>query len=151
MMHLRELREKFQSRIKDVMEYRDFLNFIENSFHVPVSSLTSVIIDLCPDRAAVECEILELQTNDTLKALNAEHKADVYHFWNLIPDIDYPSLKQCVQKVMSFFVSTYTCESTFSTMKIVKRKQRNKLTNAHLDCLTRIAVTNYKYSMRRVK
>ena len=48
-------------------------------------------------------------------------------------------------------MSTYTCESTFSTIKIVKRKQRNELANAHLDCLTRIAVTNYKYFMRIVK
>uniref|UniRef100_H2ZY60 DUF4371 domain-containing protein n=1 Tax=Latimeria chalumnae TaxID=7897 RepID=H2ZY60_LATCH len=30
-----------------------------------------------------------------------------------------------------FQVFTYTCESTFSTMNIVKRKQRNKLTNEH--------------------
>jgi len=29
-----------------------------------------------------------------------------------------------VQKVMSFFVSTYTCESTFSAMNTIKRKQK---------------------------
>ena len=80
-----------------------------------------------------------------LKALNAKHKADVYHFWNLVPDTDYPSFKQCVHKVILI------CESTFSTMKIVKKKQRNKLSNAHLDYLTTIAVTNHKYSMTRVK
>ena len=127
---LRELREEFESRFKDVMEYKEFFNFIENPFNVPVSSITPVITDLCPDRAAVECEIVELQTNDTLKA---ELKAGVYYFWNMISDTDYPALKQCVQKVMSFFVSTYTCEATFSTMNIVKRKQRNRLTNAHLE------------------
>ena len=117
-------------------------------FHVPASSLTPVIQDLSHDHAAVQCEILELQANDILQA---ELKTGVYHFWNMVSDTDYAALKKCVQEVMSFFVSTYTCESTFSTMNIVKRKQRNRLTSAHLDCLTRIAVTNYKYSMKRVK
>ncbi|KAK0146244.1 hypothetical protein N1851_014458 [Merluccius polli] len=52
---------------------------------------------------------------------------------------------------MTFFVSTYTCESTFSTMNTIKRKQRNRVTNAHLESLTRIETTNYKYNMKKVK
>lgn len=70
-------------------------------------------------------------------------KYKILHFWNMVPDTECPALKQCVQKV-----STYTCESTFSTMNSVKRKHRNRLTNAHLDCITRIAMKKYKNCMR---
>uniref|UniRef100_H3ANB4 Uncharacterized protein n=1 Tax=Latimeria chalumnae TaxID=7897 RepID=H3ANB4_LATCH len=115
---LEELRKEFESRFKDIMAYKELFNFIENPFLASVSSLSLVM----------ESEILELQMDDIMKS---ELKAGVYHFWNIVPDLQYPTLKQCVQKV-----PTYTCESTFSTMNIVKRKQRNKLTNEHLDCLT---------------
>ncbi len=114
-----------------------------------VSSLTPTITLLCPtQRAAVESEMVELQTKDILKV---ELRAGVGHFWSLVSEEDFPTLKPLVQKVMSFFVSTYTCESTFSTMNTIKRKQRNHLTNEHLECLTRIATTSYKYNMKKVK
>ncbi|XP_064421803.1 inactive cell surface hyaluronidase CEMIP2-like [Latimeria chalumnae] len=145
---LEELRKEFESRFKDIMEYKELFNFIENPFHTSVSSLSPVLTDLGADRAKVESEIVELQMDDIMKS---ELKAGVYHFWNMVPDLQYSALKQCAQKVLSIFVSTYTCESTFSTMNIVKRKQRNKLTNEHLDCLTRIARTDYKYCMKKVK
>lgn len=146
---LEELRGEFESRFSDVNEHEEIFNFIENPFNVNVSSLTQSINQLCPsNRAALESEVVELQTNSILKA---ELKADAAHFWSLVSEADFPTLKPLVQKVMSFFVSTYTCESTFSTMNTIKRKQRNRLTNAHLECLTRIATTNYKYNMKKVK
>lgn len=92
--------------------------------------------------------MVELQTNNILKA---ELKAGAAHFWNLVSEADFPTLKPLVQKVMPFFVSTYTCESTFSTMNTIKRKQRNRLTNVHIEYLTRIATTNYKYNIKKVK
>ncbi|KAL1254508.1 hypothetical protein QQF64_016737 [Cirrhinus molitorella] len=95
-------------------------------------------------RAAVESEIIELQTKDILKD---ELRAGVGHFWSLVSEEDFLTLKP--QKVMSCFVSTYTCESTFSTMNTIRRKQRNSLTKEHLECLTRIATTSYKYNMKK--
>ena len=91
--------EEFESRFKDIMEYKEFFNIIENPFHVPVSSLTPVITALCPDhagieseivssltpvitalcpdRAGIESEIVELQANDTLQG---ELRSGVTHF-----------------------------------------------------------------------
>ncbi|CAM4457493.1 unnamed protein product [Lepidochelys olivacea] len=143
-----ELRVELESRFKDVMEYKEFFHLIENPFHVSVTSLSPVIIDICSDCAKLGSEIVELQTNDNMKS---EFKTGVYHFWNMVPDTQYPSLKHRVQKMLSFFVCMYTCKSTFSTMNIMKRKQGNKLTTEHLDCLTRIAMTDYKYRMNEVK
>jgi hypothetical protein len=64
---LEELKLEFESRFKNIMEYKEILNFIENPFHVPVSSLTPAITALCPDHAGIESETVELQANDTLQ------------------------------------------------------------------------------------
>jgi len=144
---LEELRAQFDSRFEDVNKYKDMFNFIESPFNVPVASLSPIIADLCSDRAKLESEIIELQTNDILQH---ELQSGVHHFWNMVPDT-FPTVKHCVKKVLSFFVSTYACEATFSTMSIVKRKQRNRLTNEHLDSLTRIAMTEYRFRMKKVK
>ncbi|KAF7658049.1 hypothetical protein LDENG_00018290 [Lucifuga dentata] len=145
---LEELREEFETRFSDITEYKDVLNFVENPFHVDVSSLIPAITKLCPaSRSTLESEIVELQANDILKA---ELRAGVGHFWSLVLESDFPTLKPFALKVMSFFVSTYTCESTFSAMNTIKRKQINRLSNTHLDCLTRIA-TSYRYNMTKVK
>ena len=121
---------EFKCRLKYVKKYNDFFSFIENPFSVPVSSLSPVITDLCSDRAKLKSEIVELQTNDILRP---ELQLGVHHFWSIVPDTGYPTVKLCVQKVLSFFVRTYTCEATFSTMNIVKSKLKNRLTDEHLD------------------
>jgi hypothetical protein len=48
---------------------------------VPVSSLTQVITALCPDRAGIESEIVELQANYT-----GELRSGFTHFWSLVSD-----------------------------------------------------------------
>lgn len=122
---LEELRGEFESRFSDVNEPEEIYNFIENPFNVNVSSLTQSINQLCPsNRAAVESEVVKFQTNNILKA---ELKAGAAHSWSLVFEADFPTSKALVQKVMSFFVSTYTCELTLSTMNTIKRKQRNRL------------------------
>lgn len=142
-----ELRWEFESRFKDVSEHKEIFSFTEKPFHVDVSSLTLTITLLCPtQRAAVESEMVELRTKDNSKL---ELRSGVGHFWSLVSEEDFPTLKPLVQKLMSFFVSTYTCESTFSTMNTIKRKQRICLTNEHLELLTKIATTSYKYNMKK--
>lgn len=64
-----------------------------------VSSLTLTIKQLCPsNRAALESEIVELQTNNILEV---ELRAGVGHFWSLVFEADFPTLKPLVQKVIS--------------------------------------------------
>lgn len=103
---MEELREEFESRFSDVKEHKDILTFIENPFQVDVSPLFSTVTYLFPfDHAALESKIVELQTNNLLKV---ELRVGVGHFWSVVSEADFPTLKGLVQKVMSFFVSTYT-------------------------------------------
>lgn len=121
---LEEQKGEFESRFSDVTENKEIFNFIHTPFHVDVSCLTLTITQLCPgNRAALESEITELQTNSILQV---ELTAGVGHFWSLVSEAGFPSLKSLPQKVISLFMRTYACESTFSNMNTIKRKQRNQ-------------------------
>ncbi|KAG8222197.1 hypothetical protein J437_LFUL001289, partial [Ladona fulva] len=63
------------------------------------------------------------------------HATDV-GFWKLVEKDRFPLLRSVAYKIKSCFGSTYLCESLFSTMNIIKSKNRNRLTDSHLDsCL----------------
>ena len=49
---LEELKGEFESRFSDVNDHKEIFSFIENNFHVDVSSLTPTITQLCPDERA---------------------------------------------------------------------------------------------------
>jgi len=54
-------------------------------------------------------------------------------FWKLDSKDGFPKLKDLALKMHSMFGSTYACESTFSTMKQVKSKNRNRMADESLD------------------
>ena len=94
---LEEVEVEFESKFSDVNEHKEIFNFIESSFIVDVSSLTPAITQLCPDNRAALDDILHV-----------ELRADVGHFWSLVSEADFPTLKPLVQQVTSFFMSPYT-------------------------------------------
>lgn len=129
-------------------EYGTEYGDLEKSFHVPVSSsLTHVIQDLCHNHAAVQWETVEFQANDIRQA-ELIPVIITFETWFLIQIIQ---LRRNVSKKWCHFSLVHTYESTFSTRNIVKKKQRNRLSTAHLACLTRVAVINDKYSREKVK
>lgn len=70
---LEELKDEFESRFNDVTVHKEIFNF-----HVDASSLTPTITQLCPgNRAALESEIIELQTNTIFQL---DPRAGVGHF-----------------------------------------------------------------------
>ncbi|KAK0155360.1 hypothetical protein N1851_002317 [Merluccius polli] len=50
-------------------------------------------------------------------------------FWRLLPEARFPLLKDFALSMSSMFGRTYICESSFSTMKHIKSKERNRLTD----------------------
>jgi len=63
----------------------------------------------------------------------------VESFWKLVSKDRFPKLKDFATKMHSVFGNTHMCESTFSTMKQVKSKNRNRIAKATLNDSLRLA------------
>ena len=75
--------------------------------------------------------ILALKKNETQK-----------RFLKLVSKDKFPILKDFALKMHSMFGSTYVCGSTFSTMKLVKSRNKNRMANQTLDNCLRLSTTN---------
>ncbi|KAM9307699.1 general transcription factor II-I repeat domain-containing protein 2B-like [Gastrophryne carolinensis] len=92
--------------------------------------------------AALQMELIDLQEDVALKA--QLHDCDPVTFWpQLISSEKYPLLQKIAIHVLTMFGSTYTCESAFSTMNLVKNRYRTRITDEHLHQSVRMAVTSF--------
>ena len=90
------------------------LNFVRNPFRCSVDSI--------PDEQ--QDELIDLQNDSTAKDLFDDNT--VKEFWiHLIGS--YPNVAKVALRSVLPFVSTYLCESGFSTMLHIKTAQRNRL------------------------
>ena len=90
------------------------LDFIGSPFKYPVEKLA----DDCQD------EFLEL-INDSTARQEYEEKL-LSQFWVVMKD-SYPKTAEKALHILIPFVSTYLCESGFSSLLQIKSKQRNRL------------------------
>lgn len=151
LVHFPKLETVGEVTIEKVSFYVSQLNRLENEFNKRFEDFKKIEIDLqifsspfavnCEEIAAnYQLEIIELQSDDTLKQLfNNSSRLD---FYKNLPKHNFPNLIKHAQKMMSMFGSSYLCEQVFSTMKLRKNKLRNKLTDEHLECVLRISSSN---------
>ncbi len=88
-------------------------------------------------RLAFEDELLSLQSDDNLR--RRCRNQSVEDQWSMI---DMRTLRKVFATILSMFGSTYLCEQTFSSMKLIKNKMRNRLTDSNLEAELRCAVTS---------
>lgn len=75
--------------------------------------------------ASVQMELIDLHENMILKEESAQY--DPVTFWTQKVSHNYfPSLHKVAVHVLTMFGSTYSCESAFSTMNLVKTKYRSR-------------------------
>uniref|UniRef100_A0A3Q3Q094 HAT C-terminal dimerisation domain-containing protein n=1 Tax=Monopterus albus TaxID=43700 RepID=A0A3Q3Q094_MONAL len=84
---------------------------------------------------------LVLPLNIILSSLVCKRNEKGNSFWKLLPESRFPLLRDFALSMISMFGSTYICESSFSTMKHIKSKERNRLTDDTLFHLMRIGCT----------
>ncbi|KAK0143836.1 Mannosyl-oligosaccharide 1,2-alpha-mannosidase IA [Merluccius polli] len=80
---------------------------------------------------SLQLELIDLQGNAALR----EHfeATDPTTFWlQTVSESVFPGLTKVELHTLTMFGSTYSCESAFSTMNIIKNKYRSRLTNEHL-------------------
>uniref|UniRef100_H3AZ56 HAT C-terminal dimerisation domain-containing protein n=1 Tax=Latimeria chalumnae TaxID=7897 RepID=H3AZ56_LATCH len=104
-----------------------FMNFYEHFFNNP---LYSAGVEYKP--AVLQLELCELQADDFLKYNSNVRGID---FWTLLSKGKFPNLWKWTLKMCSMFGSMYICENMISTMKLMKSKKRNRLTDDNLQHL----------------
>ena len=72
-------------------------------------------------------------------------------FYNeYIHEDKFPILKQMAMRIATAIGTTYLCESFFSKLKIVKSKNRNKLTDENMTNQLRCAVSKLPVDIRKM-
>ncbi|KAK0142367.1 SCAN domain-containing protein 3 [Merluccius polli] len=92
---------------------------------------------------SLQLELIDLQGNAALR----EHfeATDPATFWlQTVSESVFPGLTKVALHTLTMFGSTYSCESAFSTMNIIKSKYRSRLTNEHLHVCMRMALTPFQ-------
>lgn len=139
---LSKLRNAFSRRFEDIKKISVLVQFISSPFSklVNLNELSVCIHQHFPmeDVSKVQLEIIDIQSDLNLKAF----ASPLQSIWPLVSQNKYPSLVSIAQRVQALFCSTYLCEISFSNMKIIKSRLRNRLTNNHLDDCMRMSQLN---------
>ncbi|XP_061765907.1 general transcription factor II-I repeat domain-containing protein 2-like [Nerophis ophidion] len=140
---LEKLIANFKTRFDGFILGKQVLLFIENPFLIRnVSAFSAEAKQVFPwaRAASLQTELIDLQESVALK----EAQCEAITFWSkLVIPSKFPLLHKMACHILTMFGSTYSCESAFSTMNIVKNKYRSRLTNEHLDQCLRLAITPF--------
>ena len=123
------LSHEFENRFKDFDRLKPNLYLYNNPMDVDVETqLPEFQLELCE----FLCDpFLLSRQNETQK-----------RFWKLVSKDKFPKLKDFALKMQSMFGSKYLCEIIFSTMKLVKSRNRNRMANQTLDNCLRLSATS---------
>ncbi|KAK7134501.1 hypothetical protein R3I93_017809 [Phoxinus phoxinus] len=95
----------------------------------------------------LQLELCEIQSDPFFQAKRSERGVS---FWRLLPESRFPLLRDFALSMASMFGSTYICESNFSTMKHIKSKKRNRISDDVLFQLMRIGCTNIDIDIQSI-
>uniref|UniRef100_UPI00358F329E general transcription factor II-I repeat domain-containing protein 2A-like n=1 Tax=Myxine glutinosa TaxID=7769 RepID=UPI00358F329E len=134
---IKQLQVNFTSRFEDYSIPTDIIAFVCDPLTVrPSGDFSSLAKKIIPslDEAALQMELIDFQTTSLVS--NALRSVEsVGAFWVACSE-EYSMIKRLAFYVLTMFPSTYTCESSFSTMNAIKTHERNRLRNKNLEnCL----------------
>ena len=132
------LKSNFQSRFADLDKHALEIRIFQNPFDC---DLESVAADL-------QMEVIEIQSNDTLKyKYKTENLLD---FYRCMADDQFPNFKNFARGLISVFGTTYMCEKTFSKLKYVKSKYRSNISDEHLQAILMIGNTKFEPDLNEI-
>ena len=136
MEDIEALSHECENRFKDFDRLNPNLYLYSNSMDVNVEKQMSEFqLELCE----LQCDpFLHSRKNETYERL-----------WKLVSKDKFPKLQDFALKMHSMFGSTYVGESrlTFSTVKLHKSRNRNRMANQLDNCL-RLAITIIDIDMK---
>jgi len=141
--YLAALCKEFEGRFYEMRNLKNCLLFVENPWHLETATITQLSA-LGFEYAKLFDEYIDFKNDTNLEILFKEMRGDKNYaeFWKLLP-AKYETLHKCANLLLTMFASNYLCESSFSKMKYAKNVYRNRITDAHLDAVLRIACTTY--------
>lgn len=131
------LLNEFQKRFQDLRKIKNCLLLVENPWHLKTPTISELASVLNCNYSELFDEFIDFKNDTNLEVIFKE-KREYVEFWSIVPQ-KYKSVQRCAQIMLTFFGSTYVCESSFSKMKYTKSVYRNKLTDSHLDDIIRVA------------
>jgi len=151
------LKTEFERRFADLKKIKNVVQLLNSSFTLQPDGewVNEAIRVFKCDKATIQLEIIEFQTDDVLKNLYSENytktESNYDEFWlKYVSEKKYPTLKLLILKMCTMFGSTYVCESSFSKMNYIKNKFRSRLTNKHLEMIMKIACTNHTPNFKQL-
>lgn len=144
---LSDLRQQLDQRFQDFKSILIVAQFVNSPFvEIDAEDFSACVVKhFGGDQAAVEMEFVDFQNDLSLRTLSTTG-----NIWPLVPKEKYPIVIQVALRLKAMFSSTYLCEASFSSMKFIKSKYRNRLTDEHLDNCIRMAATTYSPNFKKI-
>jgi len=132
---------EFEERFSECRSHKSLFRFIIDPFSFSPDDMTLFIpLEHLP---AAQMALLELQCDVYLNSTFSGCR-DYHQMWKSIFNFpSYSVLCTVAKRVLCMFGSTYRCESSFSAMKSIKSKERNRMTDLHLVHCIRAVVAKY--------
>lgn len=146
---IKQLQANFKSRFEDYSILRDIIAFVCDPLTVRSVDFSSLAKKAIPslDETAFQLELIDFQTSSQVSdALSAKSVED---FWIACSE-EYRWIKKLAFYVLTMFPSTYTCESSFSSMNAIKTQEKNRLTHKNLENCLRIKVTSLSPDIQKI-
>ena len=95
----------------------------------------------------IQMELLDLQANSVLKMKfnklpQLPSATETTNFWRFLLCEHFPELRKFAQSYACRFGTTYRCEQSFSSMKMIKNKMRSRLSDSNLKKCLVLSTTN---------
>ena len=128
---LQKLSDDFAKRLQDIRGREKEIKIFANPMNCDIEDAP----------VNLQAELIEVQNDLALQGTFDPRNA--LSFYRELPAKDYPNLIRFAKRYASLFGSTYQCEALFSKMKFLKNKQRNALTDEHLNDSLIVANNNH--------
>ncbi|KAJ8031811.1 General transcription factor II-I repeat domain-containing protein 2B [Holothuria leucospilota] len=129
-----ELKKQFSKRFSDMRSKCESFKLFATPFDIHV--------DASP--AEIQMELIELQSNDSLRSKNNADGVSLLDFYRryLMENNTFPHIVAHAKRVACMFGSTYVCEQFFLKLKYIKSRLRSRITDSHLEGVLRLATSS---------
>lgn len=145
---LQSLLDAFRARFGEFETEQHNVMLFTNPFVFPDDKLCSLEPNLQQEVIDVKCS--SVLRSKFMEIPASPNSKDMIQFWSMLPAETFPHLRSFAQRYICRFGTTYRCEQSFSTMKLIKNKQRSRLTDDNLSALMTLAVTDMNPDIDRL-